>query len=113
MNAVADMVTQLQWAWLAGMIDGDGCIRTQSRDGATLFVRIGTRREETAEHLKATYGGSVYRGKSRMGRPFWTWDAGSKWLSENLEQLIPYLVEKKAQAIVALELLTLRRQSRG
>ena len=102
--------------WAAGFIDGEGCItisriRYKAKDrwyykahiscGQTIKGRV------AIEKLRTLFGGYVYEYHQVGNKlPTLTWSVRSKAAREVAEKLIPYLVLKKPQAQLMLQLLT-------
>jgi len=109
-------------AYLAGIIDADGCIRISRykpyRDRATpgyharAHVRMVER--EAIDLLSETFGGHVWRQKPSLprARPLYVWDISDAAAQRALEALLPYLRVKHRQAENALALRRLRSVSR-
>jgi hypothetical protein len=95
-------------AWAAGIIDGEGCIHIRSQVQAILAVSVtqsGVEVPEMLTRLRDLYGGSitraVYAGGNR--RPSRTWSVAARKAEALLLSVLPYLVEKRDQADIALE----------
>jgi len=108
-------------AYLAGIIDADGCIRVSkdrpTRDRVTpgYHARVHVRMVERAavDLLGATFGGSIWthRPTAPRGRKLNVWDVSDVQAQRALEQLLPYLRIKRPQAENALALRRLRAES--
>lgn len=93
-------LTDLLWdAYSAAFIDGEGSIqprRVRAFNTYPLILFI----------FKDLYGGSVYRCKSKeKQKPQFEWCAYGPAFVECLQRILPHLVEKKKQALIALEML--------
>ena len=109
-------------AYLAGIIDADGCIRiskdkpTSDRVTPSYHARVHVRMVERAavDLLDATFGGHVWTQKpnAARGRQLHVWDISDAKAQHALELLLPYLRVKRAQAENALTLRHLRSNSR-
>ncbi|MCI0562416.1 MAG: LAGLIDADG family homing endonuclease [Nitrososphaera sp.] len=98
-------------AYCAGLIDGEGCItflktaHMPRRDGIrgtqyTARLHVGMREEAALLKLRDVLGGRINIAKD--GKAFmYRWFAVD--VSDTLRKLIPYLVVKKSQALIALE----------
>ncbi len=105
-------------AWAAGFIDGDGFITIQQSNTKIngkyyrgFYLRVGACQASlpVLEELQTLFGGSIRSknsGPNREGynrKPQWVWTLSTNAAKEALEQLLPYLIHKKASALVALE----------
>lgn len=104
-----------QWAYLAGIIDGEGCIcihgqkcwnrkRTKRYTYYTLFLTVGNTSYRLLKWLHDNFGGSLAPAKKKENRrQVWHWNTASKHAEDILTRVLPYLVIKKDQAELALE----------
>lgn len=110
-------------AYLAGIIDGEGCISAgrvkPSTANAfatfTLRLSVGNTSPELMDWLLAACGGRVEEQKRRgKRRRQWRWWASSTAEAVELLRLcLPYLIIKPRQAGLFIELAELRKQSTG
>jgi hypothetical protein len=117
------VASETDLAYLAGLIDGEGCIRIkkakayrcQGRRTPSYTPAIHVRMvdEPAIAFLEETLGGWTYKEKphSRGGRPLFCWQASGNVAAGVLRALRPYLRIKGEQADVALELVTLKTES--
>ncbi len=98
-------------AWAAGLFDGEGCITLYSHKTAQgnrswrVTLRVMIRRWEPVERLQALYGGLLTSSVKVKGTyPLWILQ-GKGPIAHTLMLWMPFLVEKKSQALVALEFL--------
>jgi hypothetical protein len=100
--------TTEEYAYLAGLIDGEGTIR---KNGGYWQIKIGMQHKPTIDWLKETFGGSTpkptHEGVITITKPrlpYYSW-----WLSaqgtvyETLRQVRPHLLCKATRADEALE----------
>ena len=111
-------ISSEMWAWAAGFIDGEGCIsfRRLSSGGCKGIVVSATqaRSVDPLERLSKVFGGHTQvrprPNKSTVYRwGVWSRDH-SRWF---LTGILPYLTVKRAEALLALEILegtTITRQ---
>ena len=113
-----------QWAWLAGIIDGEGSISIDighhkdmcKRGDYQLRVRVKMTDELTIRTAKAiTHVGSVHpiRYPSELGwKTAWDWVTTDRKAASVLRHCMPFFVTKKEHARIALEFykLTLDRR---
>ena len=102
-----------EWAWLAGIIDGEGCVSVKRRrDKKTgslhydLRLIVQMTHEPTIKNIKRIT--SVGRISTRSWqKPEWrlvyTWECGDRTAVSVLRCCLPYLVTKRAQAILGME----------
>lgn len=93
--------------WCAGFFDGEGCIsiarqKKVKTEGYNYFLQIsvGQKDRKALEFLQETLGGKISE-KPSIGVPYWY--AAGKNAAAILEQLLPHLIVKKTQAILAIE----------
>lgn len=99
-------------AYLAGVIDSDGCINIQKRKAgkwaANYQPRVMVKQvtPHAPELLHRTFGGSlwVHAPSAARGRPLHTWNIHSAAAGEALRALLPYLRIKPEQAKNAIAL---------
>jgi len=103
-------------AWTAGIIDGEGCIAIETLRGELrrlypplyrTTIRVGNTDIRMLNKLKELWGGSIRPFHNRHPEK---WKQAYEWMITNksaipvLKAIMPYLVCKKEQAILALEL---------
>lgn len=103
-------------AYLAGLMDADGYIgickgRPQLGNtknyGYTLTVNLTNTNYEVMEWVKERFGGNIYKRKmpkNKNWKQSYNWIVSSKKAEEVLRLIEPYLVIKKAQAQLGIEL---------
>ena len=103
------------FAYVAGLIDGEGCIHLGVRKG-TYRARVTIGMTETArpllESLREEWGGSLYllRPATDRWQAAWTWSIQGEPAGRLLEAVAPYLRLKAEQARLALAVETVRRE---
>jgi hypothetical protein len=105
------VTVETELAYLAGVVDSDGCImvgrQVDHRGGKTtgypVKVVIVQAEPEAIVLAKKIFGGSIATVQRRMGRPYLQWLLVSKKAALCLSTLLPYLRIKRAQAMNALE----------
>ena len=98
-------VRDVDAAWSAGLFDGEGCVGVYYY-GPTLglTVQFGMTDLEPLEKLCTLWGGSIHKlGCRSTGAQVWHWTVRGKPALAMLEQMLPYLTNKREQARVALE----------
>jgi hypothetical protein len=85
-------------AWLAGYIDGDGCVSICRRERNSTYRQpelvIDSCDRELLDHVKELVGGYITpkSNRSSVGRQGWHWQVrGGKKVIPILEQVAPYL----------------------
>ena len=106
------MIKETDLAYAAGVIDSDGCI-TISHEKRTnrphiyhrLNVRVVTTDTRILEWFKTTFGGYIYIQNKPKGarKACWAWQKRDTPAGEFLKSILPYLIYKKDQALVALD----------
>lgn len=102
-------------AYLAGVIDGEGCIaiRKSKRTGSCKSTRyaaavtVGNTSRVLIEQLVGTFGvGCVtYRYPTKTKRACYLWSLSSRGARDVLRAVQPYLIVKREQAAVLLEFI--------
>lgn len=117
------MIAETDLAYIAGIMDGEGCIRIKKspaykcQDRATpgynVMVQIKMVDEPAIAFVAQTLGGWYYQQKpnATKGRPLYCWQASDKAAELILTQLLPYLRVKSSQAQLCLALRALRADS--
>jgi hypothetical protein len=117
-------MTETDAAYIAGIIDGEGCITVSRRNDPTCkqgfylrpFLTTANTSREMLDfcHQKTGLGQIIYyRSKQVNHRNAWRWNV---WTQQALSVLIivsPYLITKKRQADLLIELATLQRGKYG
>ena len=96
-------------AYVAGIIDGEGCITIESRSNSTSYaIRVDVGMTDRAltllQALKKQYGGSVSRHRKKSEK----WDAASRWTvcgvqaADFLTKVMEHLQLKREQAEIAV-----------
>lgn len=97
-------------AYFSGFFDGEGCIhiaKYKPRNKKTqwqLRTLISNVNPGSLKLLKEIFGGKIYLQPGRGSRrKCWYWIVTSKAAEEFLRLILPYLIIKKEEAILALE----------
>lgn len=95
-------------AWLAGIIDGEGCIALYTNHGYTYpDLQIGSTSRVIIEKIILTTNTSwerVYIKTLPSGKQFYNWRLhGWEPICEVLRSLLPYLSAKQEQAILVIQ----------
>jgi hypothetical protein len=93
-------------AWLAGFIDGEGCLQVVRARRVTYdaSVMVGHTDLAVLERCSALAGGSIclVRTRSAAWKPSYRWNVRGKGVTPLLEAVLPYLVVKQEQAKILL-----------
>jgi hypothetical protein len=112
-----DTMTDLDWAYLAGFFDGEGCIVIQSGISGfqkslshRLQISIGNTYKPVMDWIKKEIRlGSLYgQGGKKQKKVCWNWYCRGNQAAFILRNLLPYLKVKRAQAELAFQFLTER-----
>ena len=105
-------------SYLAGLLDGDGCIYANKRSRSTrgkvngksyetfmyfLTVEISMCSYDAMKKIHEWFGGTLTVQKSRTGRPYYHWRVWNDAAVEVLKLIYPYLIIKKKQAALAFK----------
>jgi len=113
-------VTDLEKAWLAGFIDGEGCISLQCQraHGKRYYlIRI----QITQTDLGALQHVAKITGVNRLSRSkryganqadAWKWDADMTDAERILNDILPHLVRKREVAVLAVEYIRFWKKNR-
>ena len=103
-------IRDVQLAYIAGIIDSEGCIDTfKSGDRVTYQPRITVvnTNKEVLRFIIAMFGGTVTTRPKVAGRKqVYSWMRGGLPAAEVLEKLLPYFIIKKRHALLAIQLIT-------
>lgn len=110
-------LTEVEKAYLAGIIDGEGCIGIGRRRGATkggskpLYItptlQVKNTRKELLEWLVERYGGGIYESIDKRNdrrKPIWGWVVAGQRALRAIKDARPYLLLKTEQADLLLAL---------
>jgi len=105
-------------AYLAGILDGEGCISFGSRAGKylTVTLQVTNTNFELIKWLIGHLGaGNWYGYAPRVGnrRPCYLWSVAGKRATDIIRQVLPYLVLKRPQAELTIALPRFKNASPG
>ena len=91
----------IELAWSGGLIDGEGCISVHKN---TIKLDVQSTSRITIETLFGLFGGTcaVESRKTKSGRTVFRWSIYGQNARQCLQRLLPYMVEKKRQAQLAV-----------
>lgn len=103
------LLTDIELSYMAGLFDGEGCIRVikhaTNHSAYNLQVVIGITYVHSLEILRDTFGGSIIirRKEKSHYKQLYSWTIYGRDAHNFLISVLPYLQEKKEQAILAEE----------
>lgn len=110
----------IEWAYIAGMIDADGCIQAGKGSGKYAYGRVEVHLVQKEliliDKLWECFGGcvNVVSRKHRSGiKHYYRWQITGPKCVELLKGIEPYLIVKKKQAQLGIELGNLIRAKTG
>ena len=101
-----DIGDRALWAYIAGFLDGEGCISIAASSGyPSLQVTANNTEEEPLLFIQKVFGGSIYwrRPTSVKCKDVYCWSIHGSSAIEVLEILLPFLIVKKERALLAIE----------
>jgi hypothetical protein len=118
------VVSPIEWAYLAGIVDGEGCVRAieckpGKRNKSPRFrvqLTVTNTSERLVNWIHGRFGGNVYVthqvGQWKATRTCWRimWSPSSS--EEVLRGMLPYLIVKKDQAELCFRLREMTRATR-
>lgn len=108
-----NMEKELEYAWAAGFIDGEGCIRVSrfvvspTYTSHNLRLQVGVCHLESLERLKGIFGvGGIYLAAQRSAKQneAYTWVVTGLDAIAVIKHIMPFLVTKRVEAQVALRM---------
>ena len=103
-------LTDLQLAYVAGIIDGEGCIRTNNNISKQPVIRVHVTntRLDLILKLKEWFGGYTWINETHKYNPkakaSHIWEVSAKQAASFLTAILPYLFLKREQAELVLAL---------
>ena len=107
------LVTHLDIRYIAGLFDGEGCIFVGRRElermkgiSYRLTLKVSMTVERPIKALKDTLGGSygpIHWHTRNNNRTAWRWEIDGNKAAEVLKQVLPYLLVKKEEAVLAIQ----------
>ncbi len=94
---------KINLGYIAGYLDADGCIYIARDSPRVSYVRvqIGSLNRTPLELFQEQFGGSIISKKVTNG-PYWNWVVKSNKAKVLLSSILPFLVNKKEEASLAL-----------
>ena len=89
-------------AYFAGLVDGDGCIHISNR--GELSVTVTNCYRPVLDDLCSSYGGAEYKDRTKQNaQEVYRWKLYCQKADAILKRLLPYLRIKRNQAQIALQ----------
>ena len=102
------------WAYIAGILDGEGCLHYNKKKNGKLYpkISVGNTHKGLCEWLQMILGGGFYfqdRSDRKNWNDAWMWvQTSGAAVYTILSKCLPYLIIKKNKAIEILQLLSKR-----
>lgn len=94
-------------AWVAGLVDGDGCIGIRVSQGRYFTERVSVGQPVEGrgllELLAEIFGGSVALRRRKNRPDFYQWDIHGPRASAMLKRVAPHLLQKQKQSALVLQ----------
>lgn len=111
-------------SYVAGFFDGEGCISSQESwipgkyekfPRINLQISITNTDKEVLNLIRGRFGGQISKHTKKTGKLCYAWKlTGKDKMRVFLLSVLPYLIVKKEQALLALEFIdTLRKENLG
>ena len=99
----------LSLAWVAGLVDGEGCIDCRShvprRQRHLPRLAVSNTYRPALERVREVLGVGAISSQANPNRPLWRWEvSGAAGVGAACAALLPYLVIKREQAVVMIAL---------
>lgn len=101
-------------AWAAGFFDGEGHIGITKNTSARTFnltLSVTQKRREPLDKIIGLFGGSCYLAHHNGQPKFWRWHLSGRKAATVLVFLLPYLIVKRQQALLAVEFQRLKPEN--
>lgn len=109
-ETMLETISDLELAYTAGVIDGEGCITVSMSRSFRVRLQVTNTNTGLIDWLAERFGGHV-KTRKRMGKPNWKtsydWTVSTVAARDILVQVMPYLVIKRRQAEIAIEMASL------
>lgn len=112
-------VSSIDLAYMAGIIDGEGCIsarrrshRKGKRPNSTPTLAIANTHRGLLEWVTVKFGGNICSPRNQIRRPthkqIYQWSMEGSCVYDLLRLVLPYLVVKRNQAEVVMEMVEIK-----
>jgi hypothetical protein len=117
-------MTDTEAAYIAGIVDGEGCITVSRRYDPTCklgfylrpFITVANTDKEMLSFCRDTTGAGrliYYVSRQANHRNAWRWNVWTQQAGDVLRVIVPYLITKRRQAELLLELIDLQAKKYG
>lgn len=89
-----------QLSYLAGFFDGEGCVSPARHGTLSIQVSVAQKHPEVLRLYEAHWGGGIYKHKTGG----YAWTCCSKVAVTFLEDIMPFLIEKREVALLGVQL---------
>ena len=94
-------------AYIAGIIDGEGCIRI-TIDGShyrhsRMYISVASTDQWLIQYLRMAFDGHIYSKHLEHRKASWEWVLGGESALIFLQAILPYLYLKRPQAEIAIQ----------
>lgn len=95
---------EVELAWCAGIFDGEGTVGVYTNGHGKYVLRCSVMAADLImlTTLQDRLGGSVRPVNNKRNKPLYSWALGPRATVEVLQALLPYLVVKASQAMIAM-----------
>jgi hypothetical protein len=109
--------TPQEVSYAAGVFDGEGSVGINFRPlgpAYWLVVSVANTERRLVDWLKTTFGGCVrVSSRKRPNRPCFQWTLTTRQAGDFLALVLPFLLVKREQALLALEFQAFKQESQG
>lgn len=99
--------TAEQWAYLAGLFDGEGCVHLalhKESGSISLALSIVNTNHSVIQWVADLFGGRIYsKKKAAPDKDTWIWHASTSIAYRALQGMQPYLIIKRRQADLGIQ----------
>jgi hypothetical protein len=121
--APIQQIMEVDKAWIAGFIDGEGCItiarqirKNRPSPSYRSYITVSNTNRDSLEYLRGHYGGVLYERheyrKDKRGKNWadaYDWYCPLRSATRLLTDILPYLRVKRQQAMLVLEFLATKK----
>lgn len=112
--------TSADWAWFAGLLDGDGCVNIQRQSGRyRASVIVVNKKPENILKLLNVFGGNIgsvsrTTASSYVNGRYYRWTmGGTETVLNGLKNSLPHLAEKRGKAKIVIQFCEIQLQKRA
>ena len=95
-------------AYAAGFFDGEGTVSVPKRKVKEKYyyrlnVSVSNTYRKTLEEFQVAFGGQIYNDTNYVNKPLFSWQINGQEAAKFLQQIEPFLAEKRSQAWLGME----------